>query len=330
MFARQMAQWLDRPLLIDTAEDRFHSPNLAVDQPADGAPSPFANTFNQYKLVHMLRTRFGRLGRRTDPEHVEGVLLAISEWTTELPSELAWEGPHEQWDGKHPWIVLQRLQLHVFVAMVRLTPLKRYLLYPDVSSSIHTNLRQQAMRCAIDCINAATELLTVITPARTRFHFVTFALFDTTTLIISAVLHDTVGDFKNEKEVLDACSLAMCAMQNTSKLTVFAKSASSILKGLISKLPTYWTHRLQSCGLESGEELKYLTESDQFNEQASNSDASSTPKAAESLETSPPAAAQTMTPPSELLSEGFGEFDLNGIEQIWDWQALDFGLVNTE
>lgn len=314
-----MAHWLERPMLVDTSDDHLRTPNLEMDKLPNGTPSPFTNVFVQYKLLYTLRARFGRFTPDADPETVQRILDTIAEWTSELPSELAWKTPDTRWDVECPRVLIQRLQLHTFVEMVRFTPLKQYLIQADTQELSHLDMRLSATRCAIDCIHAAVEYLTVIEPFKTRFHFVTFALFDTATTIISAVLHDSEGSLPNTAELIDVTFLALRALQNIARSTTFAQNATRILNAMVAKLPYCWSQKLRTCGFESEEELASFTSSDQSREASSANYASLTPGLEEGSHSSSMMPDMTLTPPSELFGGSLGEFDLDGVEQIWDW-----------
>lgn len=233
-----MSAWLARPMLTDDRDQSLRVPNLALDQSTDGSVSPFTNVFEQYKLVHMLSTDFGPLVKNQSVDQALRVDAAIMQWASKLPAEFRLLQPDTSHDVTNPWIPVQRIQLHCFVQMTRLTPMKGFLISPpsNIDSSSRQSIQQLAVSVALECIASAVRLFRSINPLRTRYHFVAFVCFDTAATICSAIIHDHQRNLPERDNLLEAVTLAidtldMCPMSRDS-----TAGPCRLLKQLVGKL----------------------------------------------------------------------------------------------
>ena len=186
-----MAEWLDRPMLIDVRLAPFVAPTLALDGEVEAEPSPFEGTFQQYKLIQSISTNHGRLGVMRETEEIDDVQQRVSHWQKELPPYFYGKEADRSWDCKCPWLPLQRALIQCYSEMVKFTPLKPILTsFPEIVNADSQRLRELAVETGIRCISTATRLHNVLSSIKLSFHFVVFALFDTATVLCSAVLHD--------------------------------------------------------------------------------------------------------------------------------------------
>lgn len=234
---RQMAQWLSRPMLLDISNCVLESPKLSFDAAGDGTPSPFANTYQQYRLVHTLFIKFGRLDLPIGPSRIADIHRTIERWANELPHEMQVSDVPSQWDVEYPWLPIQRTYLHSFAGMVAFTPLKRYLLpsaQPD--DDYHQQARDLASQAGIKCLEAALRLYERIELPQSRYHFVTFALADTTTMICSALLHDTDLCLPRRADLVQAAESTDRALRKLAIANPSASTASRLVQCLIGRV----------------------------------------------------------------------------------------------
>ena len=234
---RQMAQWLSRPMLLDISNCVLESPKLSFDAAGDGTPSPFANTYQQYRLVHTLFIKFGRLDLPIGPSRIADIHRTIECWANKLPLEMQVSDAPSQWDIECPWLPIQRAYLHSFAGMVAFTPLKRYLLpstQPD--DDHHRQARDLASQAGINCLEAALRLCERIELPQSRYHFVTFALADTTTMICSALLHDTNLYLPRRADLFQAAESADRALRKLAIANPSASTASRLVQYLLGRV----------------------------------------------------------------------------------------------
>ena len=122
-----MAEWLDRPMLIDMRTAPLCVPTMALDGEGEEEPSPFEGTFQQYRLIYAIAKNHGRLSTVKDSLEIERVQEWVSQWRNKLPSYFIAGRADTRWDAKCPWLALQRALLHCFAEMVMFTPLKKSL-----------------------------------------------------------------------------------------------------------------------------------------------------------------------------------------------------------
>lgn len=224
-------------MVLNVANHDLRIANLRLDSGPNGSPSPFVNTFEQYRLVHTLFRNFGRLDASINLNHALDIHQAIEAWALQLPPELWDPDLPSQWDAECPWLPIQRAQLHSFAEMVRFTPLKRHLLPSPKDSGCKTkHARDLASKTAINCVHAAILLFGRITLPRSKFHFVIFALADTSAVICSALLHDVEICLPRRSELLQAVQSASRALQAVGRENQSALNASKLVKSLMSKL----------------------------------------------------------------------------------------------
>lgn len=234
-----MSEWLARPKLTDDREQDLRTPNLEIDRPSDGALSPFANTYEQYRLAHILVAEFGSLAVTDQEGRASCADAAVMRWASELPAELRLQQADISHDAAYPWIPTQRAQLHCFVQMTRFTPLKSFLIRPlqGKGSTTLSSIQKSAVTVALSCMGSALDLVKTIKPNRTRYHFVAFVLFDTAATICSALIHDRERTLAPRDDLLRAIVLAIDALDKYRMLNDSMRGACTLLKRLTSKLP---------------------------------------------------------------------------------------------
>lgn len=226
-------------MLVEQKMSDLKTPNLKLDQIEGGTLSPFSNMYHQYTLVQELAVRFGRLNAPKDCSQISEIQKLITIWTLTLPKELAFENPDLSKDLAHPWIVAQRNQLHCFVYMIRFMATRPLILRPSTDSD-HAEqrmLRQSAVMDSLNCINSALVLLRALPPLRTRYHFVSFALFDTAAAMCSAIIQDRGRDLPSREQILQAIGSAIVALGTIPATNDSVAGAVKLLQLLSFKMP---------------------------------------------------------------------------------------------
>jgi hypothetical protein len=226
-------------MLIEQSESDVRVPNLRFDQIEQHAISPFTKLYLQYTLVQKLSSKFGRLNAPKSPAEVFQILDTIEGWTSSLPPELALLAPDTSKDLTHPWIPVQRAQLHCFLQEVKFTPTRSFMIRSTSSPETHEDgvLRKLGATAALESIESALHFLRVLRGVRTRYHFVIFVLFDTAAAICSALIHDRAKSLPSRCRLLQAIVLANRGLEQLPYLNVSAFGATRLLKWLSSRIP---------------------------------------------------------------------------------------------
>lgn len=353
----QMAEWLSRPMLVNVA---CKIPPLTplVDCTSDGRPSPISNLSQQFRLVQAVSSRFGRLSEIRERQAVQEALNIIEEWEHQLPAELSMNNADLSWDDQCLWLPLQRAQLRLFAQMMRLTPLKHFLTSPSKTDG-RSDLRYIAVQACIDCVNAAIVLADVMNPIQMAFHFVIFALFDTGTLICSAILHQGCRNLPQHNRLLDYVRKTLATLEAMSNDAVSAHRSALILRWLLGRLESIKGESLLVHAPVFSARKESLTDAatpSVFTEV----DAEEKPTQQPHFLTKLSSSEQSQSLPSDLMSSpctvsqpgvdlrdangdddddnddsswlckgdlsihDLTDLDLGGMESIWDWEALDF------
>ena len=336
-------------------DSKMPPPNPLVDGTDDGRPSPISNLSYQFRLVQAIGSRFGRLSEIRGQQAVQEVLDTIEEWKRQLPVELSMSDPDLSWDDQYRWLPLQRAQLHSFAQMVRLTPLKDFLISPPKTSA-SKDLRYSAVQACIDTIDTAMALADVMGPIKVAFHFVIFALFDTSTLICSAIMHEDSQALPHRDRLLDLVRKALAALAAMSSDSISARRSTEILRWLLRRLELI-TGELFSAHNPELELFTDVATSPAFAEANAEENLTQNTK----LHTTLFSSEQPESVPSEsvpslgtvshsgvdwgdatgvdkddvisrlwkggLSAQDLTDFDLGGMESIWDWEALDIDSV---
>lgn len=263
--------------------------------------------------------------------------------------------PDLSWDDQCRWLPLQRAQLHSFAQMVRLTPLKDFLISPPKTSA-SKDLRYSAVQACIDAIDTAMVLADVMGPIKVAFHFVIFALFDTSTLICSAIMHEDSQDLPHRDRLLDLVRKALAALAAMSNDSTSARRSAEILRWLLRRLELIKGELFSVHNPELGLFTDVAT-SPAFAEANAEENLIQDTK----LHTTLFSSEQPEFVPSEsmpslgtvshpgvdwgdatgddnddvisrlwkggLSAQDLTDFDLGGMESIWDWEALDIDSV---
>jgi hypothetical protein len=325
-----MAEWLSRPMLTEVHEAML-APNPAVDDSGNGQPSPILNLCEQSKLVRALTLRFGRLAELERRDHMREAVDLIEQWAKRLPPQLGLEGQADHgFDRQCTWLPLQRASLRCFAYMARLTPLKQVLKKdcPDVED---LELKALAARLCVDCIDAGLALHKLLKPSRRSFHFVIFVLFDTATVVCSALLHDRQQCSLDHSHLLQKAEEAQAALEALAQDAQSAMRSADILRWL---LEVVYSSQPESRPAEVEYEATVRSDSSGQNDTLSTIAPPHSPtdptllSSQAMVDTSPFQISKLEDSswdclPLDLALDDLPDLDLGGIESIWDWEALD-------
>ncbi|KAI7228690.1 hypothetical protein KC330_g7803 [Hortaea werneckii] len=339
----QMAGWLSRPMLTEGQMDT-PSPNPLVDECGSGEPSPVLNLGEQFKLLRLLSTRFGPLTVITDDDRALEVVDAINKWVRQLPKELHLSDGSYNKDEDSYWLVCQRLSLHCFAYMARLTPLKR-ILTANSNDATHRQVKRMdllrlAIQLCIECMDMGIALQCAMHPLRANFHFVVFVLFDIATVICSALMHDPDHELLERPRLLQKVQEALSALDTLMQHARSAKRGAEVLRWLMKEIGSinrdesvhgYVDSRMQYGVCPPTQATCVTTEPSIGTAHPPAepplgprvpSDTAAIDQVWRNNTAFPVEDTPNVSPAQDLGIEGILDLDLGSLESIWDWEGL--------
>jgi len=350
---RQMSAWLGRPNLIDQKNLAFKLPNLRLDQSTTqpNLLSPFAHIALQATLGRRIAAAMGSANSQTDlsAEQVLAVESECENFIQELPPIFRVKNPDLSLDQEHTFLVFQRHQLHCVIFLSKLDFLKPYLTRErrEKITDRDDEFRRKGIDVALDLLKVARKLFDHEFPINAKFHMVVFCVFDTATLLCSAIIHDRDHVLPHREEVVNAIESSLGMLHQLSLTTKLGASSYNFLFKLVQATPELSRHtqisKRQRQTSSSGSSAPKLTPP--MGEPAPAVAMSSTTKPldpilAPAASTSEAMAAITM--PDDLsfdidqflAQNPFGHvgdpnaLDMGGMEQIWDWEDLHLDVYS--
>jgi hypothetical protein len=337
---RQMSAWLGRPNLIDQKNLTFKFPNLRLDQSTTepNLLSPFAHMALQAHLGRRVATVLGEVQdvQNLSAKDVLAVESECEKFIAELPAIFRVKDPDTSFDEEHPYFVFQRHQLHCVIFVTMLDFLKPYLTRDrrDDITGKDDEFRKMGVDIALRLLRVARNLFDHEFPINAKFHMVVFSIFDTATLLCSAIIHDRDHVLPRRQEVMAVIENSLEMLHQLSSTTKLGATSYNFLHKLVQASPD----------LSRKRPLKRIRKPDTVPAPAS-LDSPPVPLQAPlaapvELACKPTTATVESIPPMTtsddlsfdldqfLMNNPFGDLgnsaalDMGGMEQIWDWENL--------
>lgn len=240
---RQMSKWLARPRIIDYTGCAFGLPKLKIDESnvAPGLPSMFAHVMYQGQLVRILDKDVQPIGSVYTADQIHSIQRKIGQWMADFPAPYQVEKPDTQFDHDYPYVPSQRYQLHAIGFMLQLDPCRSYLTrYVDVSNDTLTaEFRAAGIDKCLNITKAARSMYEWEQETNAKAHLFAFALFDTATILCSAVLHDKDNTLTRREEVLGAIKTSLETLELVGKKTKLGAISYGFLAKLVNTLKIF-------------------------------------------------------------------------------------------
>ncbi|KAJ4294368.1 hypothetical protein N0V90_008058 [Kalmusia sp. IMI 367209] len=351
----QMSAWLGRPHLIDQKDVSFEFPNLRLDQSASepNLLSPFAHMALQAQIARRIAPLMGDIQVISDlsTDQVSAVLNEMREYIRELPPVFRVEDPDRSLDERHPYYVFQRHQLHVVTHMTMLDFLKPYLARDPRKPKTPRDeeLRKTGVGIALKLLGEARLLFDHEYPINAKFHMIVFAIFDTSTILCSAIIHDVDNVLPHREEVISAIESTLDMLQQLSYMTKLGASSYWFLLKLVQAAPVLSQYapinkrqrRLQKFeSTKSGSDVRTPLPQQTLPTTIAPVIEPEVKEAAPALDPLPVPEIATTDDLSFDLDQFLAQnpwgnssnLDIGGMEVVWDWDDLnlDFSLMNNE
>lgn len=239
----QMGAWLGRPNLIDQKNLNFKLPNLRLDQSSSNPNllSPFAHMALQASLGRRLNTIMGD-AQSVDALPADAIITIENEldkFADDLPQIFRIHDPDTSLDGEHPYFVFQRHQLHTVLYVTKLDFLKPFLTRArdDKKTDRDDEFRAMGISLALDVLKIARRLFDHEFPINAKFHMVVFSIFDTSTILCSAIIHDRERRLPRRDDVVSAIEGSLHMLHQLSLTTKLGASSYAFLYKLVQSHP---------------------------------------------------------------------------------------------
>lgn len=335
-----MSAWLGRPHLIDQKDCTFTFPNLRLDESKTEVNllSPFAHMALQAMLARRIAQHMGDIQVIGDlsADQVFAVEDECEEFIKELPPVFQIESPDLSLDEQYPYFKFQRCQLHVVIYTTQLDFLKPYLTQNprELITAHDSKFREMGIDLSLKLLKVARELFDHEFPINAKFHLVVFCIFDTATVLCSAVIHDQHNELPRRGEVMDAVESALDMLHQLSLTTKIGASSYNFLFKLVQAAPVLSRYapirkrqRIETVatsvpGPPTPEVAQITAPAIPFTETI----AKSSSTAMESLPQEPTTDDLSFDLDQFLQQNPFGnsgQLDIGGLEQVWDWDNLN-------
>jgi hypothetical protein len=238
-----MSAWLGRPNLIDQKNLTFKFPNLRLDQSTTepNLLSPFAHIALQAHLGRRVTTVLGEAQsvESLSAKEVTAVESECEKFIAELPAVFRVKNPDTSLDEQHPYFVFQRHQLHCVIFVTMLDFLKPYLTRDrrDKMTEKDDEFRRMGVDIALRLLRVARHLFDHEFPINAKFHMVVFSIFDTATLLCSAIIHDCDRVLPHRQEIMDAIESSLEMLHQLSLTTKLGATSYNFLHKLVQASP---------------------------------------------------------------------------------------------
>ncbi|KAE8413290.1 fungal-specific transcription factor domain-containing protein [Aspergillus pseudocaelatus] len=335
----QMSHLLSRPVIINN-NNPVELPNLRLESPDSQIelPSPMTHMALQCQLGQMISTIPGMMDESLSPMQSVSVQEVVEEWFASLPSAFRLMDPDARWDNTHKFVPMQRHQLHAIGYMVKLKPLKQCLVQNlgQDTPSVQKGLQSSAIDYALKLMDASYRLLACMLPMNAKFHFAPFLIFDTASLLCSAIIHDHSHCLPQRETIIQALDVSV-NMLDLVRTTKTGAICYSILTKLIDGLPISYVERM-SINYKHSEELDgepCTTSESQYGSALLRDDGLSLTNGTHLniAGTRSSAVLPLKLASSEATNSGIADvanIDLGTFNQIWDWGSLDLDLFDPQ
>ncbi|KAF1960472.1 hypothetical protein CC80DRAFT_489604 [Byssothecium circinans] len=235
----QMSAWLGRPHLIDQKDLSFVFPNLRLDASATESNqlSPFAHVALQARLARRIAPIMVDVQVHSDcsTDQVSAILDEVHRFVDDLPPVFGLTDTDYSLDEAHPYYVFQRLQLHVVIYMTMLDFLKPFLARDprDPQAPSDAEFREKGVELGLKLLVVARQMFDHEFPINAKFHLVVFCIFDTATILCSAIIHDVEVVLPHREKVMDAVESALDMLHQLSLTTKIGASSYRFLFKLV-------------------------------------------------------------------------------------------------
>jgi hypothetical protein len=234
---------LSRPFLINHTDCTIVMPTLALERNPErpDQPLPFRHMNLYCQLCLDMVAQLGRLsGSGIDKAEVARKLQDVVEkWFENLPAEYAVQAPDTRWDGEYDWVLFQRRYLHLKGYMSLFSQLRPSVTQSSAKpmTSLESALRAAGVQAALGLMDVSWSLFENLFSVGAKFHYAVFCIFDSATVMCSALLHDEARNLPQRDAILESIKKGLCMLGELYAESKTAAALYRILRGLLAELP---------------------------------------------------------------------------------------------
>ena len=335
-----MSKWLGRPLLCDPSFCTFQLPTLQLEHNPDDpdAPSPFMHMKLQLEIIQRITPALRDSDLDPSEEKVREIRKIVADYTSTVPPIWRWDDPDTRFDVAHPNIPWQRAMLTSTFAVIELLPLRPFLTGSVTASE--PEIHKWILGIGVEACHRTTMVFDrgyrYMLQYDPKHFYMNFAFFDVTTLMCSAMIHDTEQKMPKRDLMLEAITKGL---ENLRTLAKHSKPGATSC--------AFVTRLAQAMSLTAAEQAKWSFASNKRAKVRSSpaSTSSYDPKMYEgqfvtghdpsprSDNSGSQSIGSSETIPTEAVRipslKDFETTDFGGMDEMWDWQGLnlDFSQV---
>lgn len=320
-----MSRWLARPLLVDPESCTFQDPTLQLEQNPDepGLPSAFTQMTLQMTLIRRVTPALSHADKHPSEDSVKALCRIVDEWHESLPPVFRRDNPDTSFDSRYQYLTWQRLLLHGTMAMVEQTPVKPYLTGAVVASSTKTQeyFRNFGIERCLTSLRTAIAAYGHMKDLDPKHFYINYVIFDTLTIMCSAIIHDHKHkNLPHRQAVLEGIEfgmgplkeIAQCSGPGMTTYTFVTKLARCM--SLTPEEQARWPfqNKAKRMKYESSTVSAIGVSPDEGEDSSFNGGSAS--------------GGSDSSPDKEVQIPSLQDFqdtDFGGIEELWDWTALN-------
>ncbi|RFN53099.1 hypothetical protein FIE12Z_2683 [Fusarium flagelliforme] len=198
-----------------------------------------AHMKTQSGLIRQISGKFGHTKDITAHADVQEYQRTVETWISSFPPPLSVHNPDRSLDASCPWIVLHRHLIRTVAFTMLLQPIRGILTKPFAIRSLEAELqiRSDGIGYCLELMTSLHGLFDHVYPRDANYHFVLFCIFDISTVLCSAVLHDEQHTLPRREDVYKAIDEAHAILQSMRMVTKSAKASYGILTRIVHRLP---------------------------------------------------------------------------------------------
>ncbi|SPQ17816.1 e0ba1df1-5ebb-44ee-a2ad-20f47573167e [Thermothielavioides terrestris] len=238
-----LSSMLSRPLLINHADCTVEMPTLTLENNPQrpNQPSPFRHMNLHCQLCIDMAAQLGRASDSSaDKAQVAWRMKeVVDKWLANLPAEYALDAPDTRWDDEYEWVTFQRRYLHLIGYMGSFSQLRPFLTRNSSKpmSRLELSLRAAGVQACLGLMDVSWTLFENLVSIGAKFHYAIFCIFDSATVMCSAILQDEARNLPQRETVLEGIRKALRMLAEASSESKTTTALYRILKGLLVKLP---------------------------------------------------------------------------------------------
>ncbi|KAH7256757.1 fungal-specific transcription factor domain-containing protein [Fusarium tricinctum] len=240
----QISTLLGRPMIIDRSDCDTGLPSLSLE---GYQYPPLAHMKMQSSLIRQIFARFGPTKNVKTHAEVQEYQRIVEAWINNFPPPFNIHNPDKTLDASYPWIKLHRHFIRTVAFSMLLQPIRGFLTRPFAIRSLEPELqiRKDGINYCLELMVSLRGFFDHVYPRDAKFHFVLFCIFDISTVLCSAVLHDEHHTLPRREDVYRTIDEAHSLLQSLRTITKSAQASYGILTRIVQRLPrTTTTHSL--------------------------------------------------------------------------------------